>query len=415
MQTNEKKFFDLVMINMSSFSEWKNGVANRNRFVLKELMKRPEIRKVLIVDFMPFTLKRAVRNYYQNILHGVKGNIIHKGIFDRCVKYTSNKRDDVIPDGKSIYIYSTVESLWSEELVIQKIRKMLRILEFENILLWSYQPMFVGYFKKFGERISIFDAVDNWMENIHFAPYRNRLKKNYGIISEEADIIFTVAEDIVTFFKSYGRKDGVYWIPNGVDLEHFLHPLENDSLKKIFQTLQHPLIGYIGTIQNRIDFELIEHIAKNRSDWTIVLAGPTWPVYFKKFRRIPQTLKRLKRYKNIFFTGAVPYKNTPSVIHYFDVGIIPHTIDSFVKSMNPMKMYDYLACGKPIVSTPGAGVEMFENIISRAHSKDEFIKQIEEALRNDSPILREQRLRIIQNHTYEKRVHMMFKYIYEKC
>lgn len=402
------------MINMSSFSEWERGVANRNRFVLKELLRRSEIRKVLLVDFLPFTTKRALRNYYQNILHSVKGEKISEGFFDQCVRYEGGVDGGVISQRNDVYIYSTIQSVWNESVVIEKLQQIVRKLEFENILLWSYQPMFVGYFKKFGERLSVFDAVDNWMENIHFAKYRNRLKKNYGIIAEEADFIFTVAEDIVKFFRGYGRGDRVYWIPNGVDLEHFLSPKGGSLFKEKFSELQHPIIGYIGTIQNRVDFDLIEYIAQKKPTWAIVLAGPTWPVYLKKIRKTPEPIKRLRNYKNVLFIGSVPYDSTPYVVNQFDVGIIPHKIDAFVKSMNPMKMYDYLAAKKPIVSTPGAGMELFRDFILEAHSGDEFLQKIEEGLKTDSNEMKNARLRIIQDHTYKKRVDKMMKHIYEK-
>lgn len=394
--------FDLVMISMSSVSEWQRGVVNRNRLILRNLKRRPEINKVFVVDFLPFTAKRALRNWVQNILFGIKGKIIKTRLFDRCVEY----------DG--IYVYSTIESFWSADAVIKKINKLIKKLGFENILLWSYQPMFVNYFGRLNEFISVFDAVDNWYENVHYRPYKLRLKENYTYIAKNVDVIFTVAEDLVHFFKDLGRTRNLYWIPNGIEYEDFENPPATPAyLKKFFYKLRPPIIGYIGTIQNRLDFELIDYIAKMRPNWNIVLAGPTWPVYFKRFRPIPTQLKEIKKNINVYFTGRIPYQYMPYVIGQFDVGIIPHKIDSFVKSMNPMKMYDYLAAGKPIVSTPGAGVELFNDLISIAHNKNEFVLHIEQALKNDSSLLRAKRKARVKNHSYKNRVRQMFNYLYE--
>ncbi len=395
----EKQIFDLIILSMSSFSEWEKGVVNRNRLILEELQKRSDIGKVFMVDFLPFTLKRAIRNYFQNIIFGIKGKIIYQGFFDRCIQY------------KNIYIYSTIESLWSEKRFLQKIKYLTERLEFQNILLWSYQPMFVDCFGKMGEKISVFDTVDNWMENIHFKKYKKRLKKNYSHIAKKANFIFTVAEDLLLFYKNLSRDKKILWIPNGVQMEHFQRFERKQKYDEIFQKLQKPIIGYIGTIQNRVDFSLINTMAKLRPSWTFVLVGPTWPVYFKKFRPTPKEFKNIKKNKNVILLGPISYTYIPQVIRKFQVGVIPHKIDLFVRSMNPMKMYDYLACGKPVVSTLVPGIEFFENFIAVAQTANEFIEKIETALREDSSCLQNARKNCMREHTYQKRVEKMLSYI----
>lgn len=404
----DKQQFDLIMINMSSVCEWVNGTANRNRFILKYLAQRPEIGKILSVDFLPFTIKRAVRNYIENILIGLKGKILYRGLFDICVYYRGKEFQN-----KPIYVYSSIESIWSEKKVIKHIQKLSSRFGFQNILLWSYQPMFVGYFHRLGERFSVFDAVDNWYENDDYSTYRERLKKNYQYIAQNADIIFTVAEDLVSFFQKLGRREHIHWIPNGVDFDHYRNLKANKKFESFFKGLSGPIIGYIGTIQNRIDFKLIDYIANNHRDWNIILAGPTWPVYFKKFRSTPPDLKRMKSIENVFLLGRIPYKFAPYVIDQFDVGIIPHKINKFVTSMNPMKMYDYLARGKPIVSTDGAGLELFKDIIFIAKDSKEFDKLIINALETDTKEMQQKRIERVKQHTYEARLDSMMSIIYE--
>lgn len=396
--------FDLVMISMSSVSEWQRGVANRNRFVLKNLKKREEIGKVLVVDFLPFTLKRAARNWVQNILFGIRGKCIKDGLFDRCVRQE---------DGT--YVYSTIQSLWNEAGVIKRINKLTAKLGFRNILLWSYQPMFVGYFGQLGEKVSVFDAVDNWYENVHYAPYKERLRANYRHVAQKANLVFTVAKDLASFFEDLGRKRQTYWVPNGIELEDFANPQPVRHYERLFAGIKRPIIGYIGTIQNRLDFGMIDALAKEHSDWNFFLAGPTWPVYLKRFRRTPQDLKMLRQNANVHFTGRVPYSAMPYVVSLFDVGLIPHRVDKFVQSMNPMKMYDYLALGKPIVSTPGAGLELFDDLIEIAHTKEEFSEKIAAALRDNSPEASARRIERVRAHTYAQRVGEMMEKINEQA
>ncbi|GAI25894.1 unnamed protein product [marine sediment metagenome] len=103
---------EIVMFNMSSYTEWQKGIVNRNYHVFNKLSGHKSVKRVIAVDFLPFTFKRALRNYLENILHGVKGEVVYKDLTTRCVKMPDN-------DSTELYVFSTIDSVFSHEKVIK--------------------------------------------------------------------------------------------------------------------------------------------------------------------------------------------------------------------------------------------------------------------------------------------------------
>ena len=276
--------------------------------------------------------------------------------------------------------------------------------------------MFVDYFSGLKADLTIFDAIDNWVEHSSFAKYQNLLEKNYKIISQKSDLIFTVSEDLKEFFQERGRTKDVYWIPNGVDINHFVPPATTTSTttrsdlvvgvgNDVFGKIARPIIGYLGTIQHRFDVELLGYLAKNNPKKSFVLAGPIWQ---------PEVKKILKKYKNIYLTGRVPYSQAPNYINCFDVSIIPHKLDKFVKSTYSLKLLEYLSCGKPVVTTPTPDTEKFRDVIYRASNYEDFDQKINLALKEDSPSLIEQRIERVKKETWGIKIGEMMEEVLNK-
>ena len=384
------KKFDIVMFSMSDWNDWnKKGIVNRNYHILNQLLKNDKIGKILHVDFLPYIKKRALRSYFENQILSTNGQVVKRGSTS-ILKKVSEK----------LYTYSTIDSIFNEEKVYEKINKVISSLKLENIILWSYFPIFTGYFDKIKSEIKIFDTVDNWTEHNNFKNFKERLKENYNSIDQKADLIFTVSEALTKLFKN---NKNVHWIPNGVDVEKF----KNYNLKfKIkdqrSQIVKKPIIGYVGTLQDRIDFELISYLSEKNPDKSIVLIGPTWS---------DAKIDEIKNKENIYLLGRIKYQELPNYLNNFDVAIIPHKINKFTKSMNPMKLYEYLACGKPVVTTPVAGIDNFKDLISIASTKEEFNNKIQLALQNNNKDLEKKRIESVRDYSWKSRVDKMISYI----
>lgn len=382
---------------MSSYFEWKSGIQNRNYYVLHELQKNERIGKIVSVDFLPYTWRKAAKEYWKGVVRGTKtGNIVYGDTTSSCFQINSK-----------IYVYSTIDSIIAERTVRKELGRIKKVLNLNNIIFWSYNPMFVKFMGQIKDQLIVFDAVDNWIEHPNFCDYKPRLMRNYRYLAENADLIFTVAEELKIFFQELKRKKDTHWIPNGVDLGHYQRP-ELKSRKNKLNKIKKPIIGYIGTIQNRFDIDMVKYLAEKNQDKSIVLIGPIWKPVEKEVKN------KLGKFKNVHFLGRVPFQEAPAYIHKFDVGIIPHKIDEFIKYTNPMKMFEYLACGKPIVSTPGAGVDMLSDLVYLARTADEFNNKVEKALREDNENLKQQRLDLVRRHSWGKRVEKMKEIMFEK-
>lgn len=369
--------YNLILANMSSYKDWQKGIVNRNYFIFKQLEKSPDISKILAIDFLGLRWQ-----------DGIKG----------IIKFLKGKRLQKIND--KVYIYSTIFPFISQKLVITRIKKLIKQFEMEdNLIFWSYNPIFAKAFGNLDEKISVFDTVDNWAEHASYKNKKQLLLNKYKTISQKADIIFTVANELVDFYKNIGRTENIYWIPNGVDIEHF-----QKAKPEIYKHPNHkkPVIGYIGTIQERFDLDLLEYLAKKNQDKDFLIVGPIW-------QGVEDRVESLKiKYKNLEFTGRKTYQESPEILSKFHVAIIPHKIDSFIKTTNPMKMYEYLSAGLPVVSTKGAGVEMFKDQIYITNDYKNFDHYINLALKENSESIQNQRIESVKEHSWEKRFNQMW-------
>ena len=417
---------EVIMFNMSSYSEWQRGIVNRNYHIFNYFLNKKDVKRVIAIDFLPFTFKRAIRNYWENIIKGVKGEVVYRDLTTKCVRIN---RDDV-----ELYIFSTIDSIFSRpsflsknlggfsrpsflsknlggfshKRVIKKINKVLkRIARLPKHpsaqltrIVYSCFPMFVNYFSGLKADLTIFDTIDNWIEHPSFKKHQNILKKNYKIITEKSDLIFTVSEGLKDFFKERGRTKNVYWIPNGVDINHFTP--RSDLGVGIMDDVLRPIIGYLGTIQHRFDVELLEYLAENNPKKSFVLVGPIWKSDIKE---------KLEKYKNIYLMGRIPHSQAPDYINCFDVAIIPHRLDEFIKSTYSLKLLEYLSCGRPIVTTPTPDTENFKSVVYRAEKYEDFNQKIDLAIKEDNPSLTRERRERVQRESWEIKIGEMMKRI----
>jgi len=368
---------------MSKYSDWQKGIANRNYHILHNLVKRDEVNKVIAIDFLPFSWKHTIKTFiYNQILKDTRGTVIYGDLTSRCWQISSK-----------ILVYSTIDSVLNKKRIILELRKIIEKEGMQNnLIIWNYNPMYVVYFNKLSQKLNIFDTVDNWLEHSSYKQYKEVLRKNYDLIRDGSDLIFTVSESSKQIL--FNNQENTHWIPNAVDLEYFQGQVNiSDKLKEI----PRPIIGFLGILQDRIDDNILLYLAKNNPDKSLVLAGPVWKNFPKK---------KFKGLKNVYFLGQISYSEIPALYNGFDVGIIPYKINAFVKSTDPMKYYEYIAANLPVVSTSAPGIERFGHLIAIANNVEDFndfvnqaIKEGKEKRKDEKPNPHHQNRRQSKNHT----------------
>ncbi|MFH1667992.1 MAG: glycosyltransferase [Candidatus Komeilibacteria bacterium] len=390
----EDKKINIVMFNMSLYSDWLNGVSNRNFHVMNTLLADERINKIIAVDYLPWTWKKVLKNYFFGYLRNCK-NLIFQNLLTRA----SQESDKLI-------VVSSVASYFGKKFFFKDLTKIIKLCQVDqDFICWSCNPLLTDYFDELSAKSYVFDVVDDWTLHPSYQTIKSLIEKNYQEIINRSNLIFTVAEELMTKFE---ENEHVYWLPNGIDLNHYLQ--RATLIDKEIGDIPHPIIGYIGIVLGRLDLDIIKYLAQHNPQKSIVIAGSYKGRLFYWNRKL---IKELKKYPNIYLLGYIPYNKAAMYIQQFDLGIIPHLSDSYVKATNPMKMYEYLACGKPIVASPAAGLDMFSEIKIAQTPKD-FNQLVISELAEDNEQKQQARIELVKEHTWQQRIKQMLDLLYEQ-
>ncbi len=225
---------------------------------------------------------------------------------------------------------------------------------------WVFHPYQKDMIGVVSEQLSVFECYDEYAALI---PSRRVAAKQYlyeDHILERTDIVLTTARHLYQTRREKNRN--TYLVQNGVDYELFttaLDPLL--PLPKDIADIPRPRIGYVGAVNGRLDFGMVDAIARHRPDWNFLFIGPNNGD--RKLRRRPDFLSVQQR-PNVHFLGHRPYARIPAYLKAFDVCVIPYLVNDCTVSLYPLKLNEYLAAGRPVVSTDFAvDLEDFSDIV----------------------------------------------------
>jgi UDP-galactopyranose mutase len=205
-------------------------------------------------------------------------------------------------------------------------------------LVWLYSPMLLALADAFPDAPLVYDCMDE-LAAFAFAP--PEMKARERDLLRRAGVIFTGGRSLYEARKDVGDKVKLY--PSGVEFAHFAQAA-TISPHPLYAHLPHPVYGYFGVIDERLDLEVLNALAD--SDAQTVMIGPVVKID-------PAVLPRRP---NVHFTGAVDYADLPAFLAGFDVAILPFARNAATANISPTKTPEYLAGGKPVVSTPIADV-----------------------------------------------------------
>ncbi len=205
----------------------------------------------------------------------------------------------------------------------------------------------------------VYDCMDN------HAGFRHNSRH---ILSEEEALIRSADKVIVTADKLFEMIKDIrpaVMIPNAVEYEHF-----SDKPSQLKIASDRPVVGYLGAISSWFDIDLVVEAANVYPDWDFHLVGEVTDL----------SIKNAEKLSNIHFWGEVPYEDAPSYVHAFDVCIIPFKINELTECTNPIKAYEYLAAGKPVVTTDMHDLRGMHSEIRTAETAQKFIEALKTAM-----------------------------------
>ncbi|MFN4255968.1 MAG: glycosyltransferase [Saprospiraceae bacterium] len=173
-------------------------------------------------------------------------------------------------------------------------------------------------------------------------------------------------------------------VKNGVDFDLFSREVAPADLPEIpGRTANQPVIGYLGSVDERLDYQLIESLARLLPKAMFVFVGRV---------QTSAESERIRLLPNVFFAGPKPPETLPAWVQTFDVCLIPFVKNELTAGIYPLKINEYLAAGKPVIATPFADLSDFEGIISVANDVDSFIRAIEKYILENAPRERARRV-----------------------
>ena len=215
------------------------------------------------------------------------------------------------------------------------------------------------------------------------------------LLLKNCDLVVATSHYLLDHVRKLNQN--AFLLPNGTDFDLFHQAIQGKPVEEI-QDLPHPIIGYYGAIADWFDSVLVRDLAIAHPAWTFILVGSTHL----------SDLKPLKESPNIYLLGEKPYKEIPGYLSHFDVAIIPFKQTSLTHATNPVKMYEYLAAGKPIVATRLDEISYYEDYVRLAESIEEWEAAILDSLAEEkAEDLLEKRFSFAKENTWENRVEVL--------
>ena len=263
---------------------------------------------------------------------------------------------------------------------------------------WVFQPIHAELVGTLGECLIVYHVVDQYAAfRYHSLEKRQRIQDEERQLLPRADLVVVSSQALLAAKSSLNPH--IVVVPNGVDLAAFERVWQsNVPPPEDVAQLRHPIIGYSGHISVRLDLPLVTEIARRRPDWSLALVGTVWE------RGCEEELQVLRALPNVHFLGQKAPEQVPQYICAFDACLIPYRQGEEAYHSSPIKLYEYLAAGKPVVGIDIPALDGFRAVVHVADSPETFVRSLEAALREDGSTLVKERRRLAAANTWERRV-----------
>ncbi len=255
---------------------------------------------------------------------------------------------------------------------------------------------------RLGERLSVYYCIDDYAASpdVDAEAVRNMDEE----LTRNADLVFVAAKTLLEPKRKL--NDNTFVSPHGVDVEHFGRaqvpslPIPSDV-----RDLPHPVVGFFGLIESRMDLELLGFLARSRPNWTFLMIG-----------RVAVAERELPSLPNLHFIGKRPYESLPAYGKHFDAAIIPYRQTQFNYHANPLKLREYLAMGKPVVAVSTPEIDRYSDVVDVVNSHEEFLSRLDAVFSGtDEPSDVARRMNRVAGESWDSRLNEVFEIVLRNC
>jgi glycosyltransferase involved in cell wall biosynthesis len=282
---------------------------------------------------------------------------------------------------------------------IRALKRLMRKLGMTRPILYIWHPAFADMIGRFDERAVVYHCYDEYAafagnDRVQVASKDKRLL-------QEADVVFTVSDGLRRLKAEVNPN--THLVRNGVDYQLFASAQNPDlPVARELQNIPKPVIGCVTrVVPDYFDSDLVRQVFLRRPDWSLVVVGPEGE---GNDDRAAQSLLALKALPNVHFLGRRELHDLPSYLKGFDACLIPYVLSENKLLADPLKLYEYLAAGKPVVSKPLPLLGWTGDAVAMADDVDEWVDAIDRQLRTDSPRKIAERQKLARANTWDDRV-----------
>ncbi|HLL77064.1 MAG TPA: glycosyltransferase [Pyrinomonadaceae bacterium] len=238
--------------------------------------------------------------------------------------------------------------------------------------------------RRWGWRV-VYDCMDEWEG---FPGVGLSVTEAEPRLVRDCDLLVVTAQRLRE--KWHSRSGPAVLARNAVDFDFYAERYRPNAL---LRDCRAPVVGYYGAIAGWFDVGLVAHAARSRPDYTFVLLGGVFDVDVSELESLP----------NVRLLGQQPYELMPQYLYHFDACLIPFRVNEITDATDPVKMYEYLSAGKPVVSVALAELEPFREYLYLAGGRDEFVAQLDRAVAESDPALPARRREFAARNSWPER------------
>jgi glycosyltransferase involved in cell wall biosynthesis len=282
----------------------------------------------------------------------------------------------------------------SRALVRRQMHRASKQVGFKPPIMWTY--FWAGlYLETIPEGPLVYDCVDEMTLHLRFAGRRTTVGADQREIALAKKANWVLASSRALLERMRQLNLNSHLLPNAVDIDHFLPAFEEKlACPQDLHGLRRPVVGFVGSLGPFPDYQLLAETARLLPHFSFAIVGP---------RARGTGISSLMSVPNIHILGEKPHSLVPAYIQHFAVCLIPYLVNDMTRGVVSLKLFEYLAAGKPVVATPLPENEAFSHAITLAQGPRDFAAAILEAAAEDSTEKRLARLEIARQNTWERR------------
>jgi GT2 family glycosyltransferase/glycosyltransferase involved in cell wall biosynthesis len=277
----------------------------------------------------------------------------------------------------------------SDDVEAAQVRRAARLVGLDRPLLWTQDPRAASLVDRLGVAGVVYDLTDDWAAFELDPKRRANMRDQIESLGRRADVVIACSRSLADDARGWGTRPML--LPNAVDPRERSQPAPDQVVR-----LARPRLGYAGTLHSaRLNVRLLADAARLRPEWSFVFLGPDMLE--------PRDRRRLFERENVHYLGLCGHAEVRSYLSGLDVGLLPNLVTDFTRSLDPLKTYEYLAAGLPVIATPAGIPDELARHVDLVTTAEQLVEQAETAMREDNPTRAQARRAAVAGETWNAR------------